>query len=173
MKKYEQFIDFQKFSYIFISKPDQTISEKLKNTYYLFTNFEQKSSYIKDIKHLISNIDFSPEKRKKLQNRYRMYKLTDLAIVIYAIHSLHWHYKNKYFTGAKLVEAYIIGKVIFNVCLIAYSAFFIFKNTTDSIMYEHFSEKEKEWDQRFLKRSAEITFMRDKKKAFEKTADLH
>jgi hypothetical protein len=173
MKKYEEFIEFQKFSYRFISKPNQTIREKFKNTYYLFKTSDQKSSYIQDIKYLIKNIDFSPEKRQKLQSRYRIYRMVDLPIVIYAIHSLHWHYKNKYFTGAKLLEAYILGKIILTTCLLTFTAFFIFKNSTDWIMYDHFSVKEREWDERLMKRKDEITFVRDKKKAFEKVGDIH
>lgn len=166
-EKFSEFIEYQKFSYRIISKPDQTISEMFKNTYYLFSNKDQKSSYFRDINFLITCIEYDPNRRIKLNRIYKLYKFSDIAIVGYAIHSLYWHYKNKFFTGAKFLEAYIIGKILLNVCLFSFGAFFVLKNRTDSTMYDYFKVKEDEWDKNFEKRSAEITFMRDRKKALD------
>jgi hypothetical protein len=171
MNTYDKFTDFQKFSYRVVCKPEQTLSQRLKNTFYLYTKSEQKSSYFKDVSFLLKCIEISPKIRIKLDRLYKLYKFSDVAIIAYGLHSLYWHYNKKFFTGSNLIEAYIVCKVFLNICIFSFGAFFVFKNMTDSIMFDYFSLKENEWNQKLLKRSDEITFMRDRKKIIDKGKD--
>jgi hypothetical protein len=166
---YDEFVAYQKFSYRVVSKPNQSLLEFLKNTNFLFTNFAQKSSYIKDIKYLIAENHIPLADRLKLKRSYQLYRLSDLLIIIYGITSLHWHYKKNYFnSGSKLIEAYIVGKVFFIAVLIGFTSLLLFKHATDPIMYGYFGQKEREWDDRIVSRQEENVMMRQKKKTFEK-----
>jgi hypothetical protein len=166
---YDEFIEYQKFSYRVISKPNQSFMEMLKNTKYLFTDFNQKSSYIRDIKYLIYENKIKIEDRLKLKRLYMLYKLSDFTIVLYGISSLYWHYKKQFFnSGSKFIEFYIIGKVFFNMILIGYSALFIFKYLTDPVVYGYFSQKEREWDTNIINKREENKAMQQRKQTFEK-----
>jgi hypothetical protein len=175
MKKYEEFTEFQKFSYRLISKPNQSLTEMFKFTNFLFTKPSQKSSYFKDIQFLIKNDKYNPEARKKLRFYYNIYRFTDIGIIAYAIHSLYWHYKHKFFnSGSKLLEVYIVGKVFINMVILAYSSLFVFKYLSDPIMHDYFSTKEREWDNNIVNKDAENVLSRQRKQAFEKmNKNLH
>jgi hypothetical protein len=162
--KYDEFLAYQKFSYRLISKPTQTFIESLRNTKFLFINPSQKSSYFKDIKFLIANEEHNIEQRLKLKSYLKLYKFSDIIILLYGIHSLVWHYRNKFFnTGSKFVDLYIVGKVALNMVLLAYGSLFIFKYMTDPIMYDYFSKKEREWDELLLSKQQDSLFTQQRR----------
>ena len=145
IKSYAKFINFEKFEYRNISKPNQTISEKIKNFNFLFFDWKHKTKYMRDLKKIAQNKSFLKE--NKLSYFYGAYKTSEYAIGIYCIHSIYWHFKKGFFhTFSILTESYIILKISFNVIFMSMISFFILKSLSDPFMFQEYSVKEEEWE---------------------------
>jgi hypothetical protein len=154
LKKFSDFASFKKFEYREVSKPNQSVMEKLKNFKLIYFNWKFKTTYMKDLKYLANTL--SQIGKQRLKNYHRIYKLSEIMIGCYIIHSFYWHYKNGFFnTGSKITELYIFGKITMTLCGLSVISFFLFKMICDPIMYEYFSKKEEEWD-----KSIELTNIR-------------
>lgn len=144
---FRKFVEFYKYDYRDVSDPNASLRERLKNFKLLYSKWSFKTTYLKDVKYLSTNPDIERGKRKKMSMFYQGYKLTDVLIGIYAVHSLYWHYKRNYFRTNKVaLEIYIVTKIIFNIILLNSLQFFTMKTVCDPILYEHFTKKEEEWD---------------------------
>jgi hypothetical protein len=145
LKKFADHASFIKYEYREVSKPNQSMVEKLKNFKIIFLNWKFKTTYMKDLKYLSNNL--SQVGNKKLKIYYRLFKLSEFMMGCYIIHSFYWHFKNGFFnTGSKLTELYIFGKITITICVFSAISFLFFKMICDPIMYDHFSKKEEEWD---------------------------
>jgi hypothetical protein len=147
----KNFVAFQKFEYSQISKPGQSFLEKIKYANKIFFKYSYKTTYVRDLTHLISNPEIQGGRRKILKRNKLFYDLLDIPIVIYGIHSIYWHNKHKYFlTGRKWIEVYIMGKIVFTMIALSYLKFFIFKEFSDPVLFEYYNVKEEEWEQKRL-----------------------
>jgi hypothetical protein len=147
LKKFAEYASFKKYEYREVSKPNQSISERFTNFKKIFLDWSFKTTYLKDIKYLNEKCLPDVYKSKKLYKYYLLYRFSELAMGIYCIKSIMWHYKKGYFnTSSKLTEFYIVGKIIFVLFTISAVSFFALKTSSDSILYEYYSLKENEWD---------------------------
>ena len=157
LKKFSVFTEFTKYEYRDISKPEQSFTEKIKSSWYIFSKWKYKTTYIKDLNSLTQKSSKEVPKWENLKYSLSLYKACEVLIGAYGIHSIYWHYKNKYFnSGRKLLEIYIITKIIFNIFFFNGINFFSLKTLSDPILYEYFSKKEEEWEENLNKRRTEI-----------------
>jgi hypothetical protein len=162
LKKFSSFTEFTKYEYRDVSKPDQTITNKLKNFWFIYSNWKYKTTYIRDMISLTQKTSKEVPKWDKLKLSLTIYKLSDIFIGVYAVHSIFWHYKRNYFnSGRKLVELYIVTKIILNLFILNGFSFFSLKLISDPILYEYFSKKEEEWEENLKKKNQEIKDMRE------------
>jgi len=162
LKKFSSFTEFTKYEYRDVSNPNQTITKKIKNFWVIYSNWKYKTTYIRDMNSLTQKTSKEIPKWENLKLFLTIYKLSDLILGVYAAHSIFWHYKRNYFnSGRKLVELYIVTKIILNLFIMNGFSFFTLKMISDPIMYEYFSKKEEEWEENLKKKNQENKMMRE------------
>lgn len=141
--KFESFIQYEKYNYTFISKPNQTIKEQIHNTFFIFNNRNHRSNYIKDIVALSNENKFDYDKRKTLLKWNKYYKYSEFLIFGFISFSLRHHYKKGYFsTNSRLIDAYILGKMLLYIYGFFAFKFSLLKYNLDPILFEYYSVKE-------------------------------
>ena len=146
--EFKKFKVFKNVSYVETCRPNQTFHEQIQSANKIFFKNMFRTQYFKDIKNLIIDPQLDKNDLSNLKKYYNIIKGADILLYIYIPYSILWHYSKKYFhKGSRALEIYIVTKVVFNVFLISYLAFFINKKLSDPILYKHYSIMEKKWSE--------------------------
>lgn len=144
-EKLNNFQLYRKYSYSYVSNPNNNFKQKLQQFWILFKNNSYKSVYINDCKYFttINSNNIDRHNQNLLSKYIIIYNIIDIPFTILLIFSLNNHYKKGYLsTSNKILNYYILIKYIIYIYLFYCFKFFTLKYFSDPIIYNYYLDKE-------------------------------
>ena len=139
---------YQKFSYLPLTRPNQSFSEQLKALRFFLFNNENRSYLLRDIEAYATDASVSTSKRRETKNILTAYKTANTAIFLLSLATFVFHYrKGTYHLNSYFLDLYIFTRTML-LAAAGYSVnLFALQRRTSANLFDYYTKKEASWKQ--------------------------